>query len=63
MVFIAICRPIIENWSVMSINMIVDLKNIRPITIRQLGYINYMVAWTTLCSKGVTVMVFSGMTK
>ena len=52
-----------ENWSVMAINMIVDLKNIRPITIRQLGYINYMVVWITLCLEGVIVMAVSGMTK
>ena len=52
-----------ENWSVMAINMIVDLKNIRAITIRQLGYINYMVVWITLCLKGVIVMAVSGMTK
>lgn len=63
MVFIAIGRPIMENWSVMAINMIVDLKNIRPITIRQLGYINYMVVWISLCLKGVIVMAVSGMTK
>ena len=53
----------LDDMSVMVINMIVDLKNIRPITIRQLGYINYMVVWITLCLKGVIVMAVSGMTK
>ena len=63
MAFIAIGRPIMENWNVMAINMIVDLKNIKPFIIRQLGYINYTVVWIILCSKDVTVMDISEMTK
>ena len=63
MVFIAIGHPTMESRNVMAKNMIVGLRNIRPITILLLGYTSYMAVWIIFCSRGVIVMVAIGMIK